>query len=36
MHFQVFVRAIAEELRAARPKVGEPGDELLGVDMVVW
>ena len=30
VHLQVVVGAVAEELRAARPEVGEPGDELLG------
>jgi hypothetical protein len=29
MNLEVFVGAIAKELRAARPEVGEPGDELL-------
>jgi hypothetical protein len=30
MHLEVFVGAVAEELRAAKPEVGEPGDVLLG------
>src|SRR5437867_11701758 len=30
MHLEVLVGAVAKELRAARPEVGEPGDELLG------
>jgi len=30
MHLEVFVGAVAKELRAARPEVGEPGDVLLG------
>jgi hypothetical protein len=30
MHFEVLVGAVAKELRAARPEVGEPGDVLLG------
>ena len=30
MHLEVLVGAVAEQLRAARPEVGEPGDELLG------
>jgi hypothetical protein len=30
MHLEVLVGAVAEELRAARPEVGQPGDELLG------
>jgi hypothetical protein len=30
MHFEVIVRAVGEQLRAARPEVGEPGDKLLG------
>src|SRR5262249_48313946 len=29
MYLEVFVGAVAKELRAARPEVGEPGDELL-------
>src|SRR5258707_5092629 len=29
MHFKVPVGAVGKELRAARPEVGEPGDELL-------
>jgi len=30
MHLEVLVGAAAKEFRAARPEVGEPGDELLG------
>jgi hypothetical protein len=30
MHLEVLVGAVAKELRAARPEVGEPGDVLLG------
>src|SRR5262249_41441564 len=30
MHLQVLVRAVAKELRAPRPEVGERGEELLG------
>jgi hypothetical protein len=30
VHFEVLVGAVAKELRAARPEVGERGDELLG------
>ena len=30
MHLEVLVGAVAKKLRAARPKVGEPGDVLLG------
>ena len=30
MHIQVFVGAVAKELRAAGPEVGEPGDILRG------
>ncbi len=30
MHLEVVVGAVAEKLRASRPEVGEPGDELLG------
>src|SRR5262245_23112262 len=30
MHLEVVVGAVAKKLRAARPKVGEPGDVLLG------
>src|SRR6267143_4493542 len=30
MHVEVVVGAVAKELRAARPEVGEPGDVLLG------
>lgn len=30
MHFEVLVGAVAKDLRAARPEVGEPGDVLLG------
>ena len=30
MHLEVLVGAVAKQLRAARPEVGEPGDELLG------
>ena len=30
MHLKVLVGAVAKELRAARPEVGEPGDVLLG------
>jgi len=30
MHLEVVVGAIAEQLRAAGPEVGEPGDELFG------
>src|SRR5262245_35135032 len=30
MHLEVLVGAVAKELRAAWPEVGEPGDELLG------
>jgi hypothetical protein len=35
MHLEVIVGAVAEDLRAARPKIGEPGDELLRVEVVV-
>ena len=30
VHLEILVGAVAEELRAARPEVGEPVDELLG------
>src|SRR5712672_2469137 len=30
LHLEVLIGAVAEKLRAARPKVGEPGDVLLG------
>ena len=30
MHLEVLVGAVAEELRATRPEIGEAGDELLG------
>ena len=30
VHLQVLIGAVAEELRAARPEVGEPSDVLLG------
>src|SRR5258705_7988953 len=30
MHLEVLISAVAKKFRAARPKVGEPGDELLG------
>src|SRR5258707_7559769 len=30
MHLEVLIGAVAKELRAARPEVGEPGDVLLG------
>src|ERR1700730_9888499 len=30
MHLEVLVGAVAKKLRAARPKVGAPGDVLLG------
>src|SRR5882757_10676293 len=30
MHLEVFVGAVAKELRAAWPEVGKPGDVLLG------
>jgi hypothetical protein len=30
MHFEVLVGAVAKDLRAAKPEVGEPGDVLLG------
>jgi hypothetical protein len=30
VHLEVSVGTVAEELRAARPEVGEPGEELLG------
>ncbi len=30
MHLEVLIGAVAKKLRAARPKVGEPGDVLLG------
>src|SRR5215831_5138855 len=30
MHPEVLIGAVAKELRAARPEVGEPGDVLLG------
>ncbi len=36
MDLEVLVSAVAKELRAARPEVGEPGDVLLGVKVVVW
>jgi hypothetical protein len=31
MHFEVLIGAVAEELRAARPEVGEPGDVIAPV-----
>src|ERR1700721_2452792 len=30
MHFEVLVSAVAKELRAAWPEIGEPGDVLIG------
>jgi hypothetical protein len=36
MHLEVVVSAIREQLRAARSEVGEPGDELFRVAVVVW
>jgi len=36
MDLEVLVSAVAKELRVARPEVGEPGDLLLGVKVVVW
>jgi len=30
MHLEVLIGAVAKELRAARPEVGESGDVLLG------
>jgi hypothetical protein len=30
VHLEVVIGAVAKELRAARPEVGEPGDKLLG------
>jgi hypothetical protein len=30
MHLEILVGAVAKELRAARPEIGEPGDVLLG------
>ena len=30
MHLEVLIGAVAKELRAARPKLGESGDVLLG------
>jgi hypothetical protein len=30
MHLEVLIGAVAKELRAATPEVGEPGDVLLG------
>jgi len=32
MHLEVLVGAVAKKLRAVRPKVGEPGDVLLGCE----
>jgi hypothetical protein len=29
MHFEIFVGAITKKFRAARPEIGQPGDELL-------
>jgi hypothetical protein len=35
MHLEVLISAVAKELRAARPEVGEPGEVLPGVEVVV-
>jgi hypothetical protein len=36
MHLEVLIGAVAKKLRAARPEVGESGDVLSGVEVVVW
>jgi hypothetical protein len=35
MTASLMCRAVAKELRATRPEVGEPGDDLLCVEVVV-
>jgi hypothetical protein len=35
MHLEVLIGAVAKELRAARPEVGEPATYCSGVEVVV-